>query len=259
MNHPPYTPEDLQRPALSGEAFLRDLQRQRAAKYPALPPFYQALAAGRVGQEGLALWVKNLYAYWDDALQYSTGAIFAKTNDEVVRTQVLHKLVDVEGKDVVARPHGWTAPAYEELWLRFGEGLGLARDEVAAWKPFTRSAFAMATLKVFARYGEWTWLDGIAALYAGDLVGQASLEAAYQALQQHYRLPEECLEFFRVYLADVAADFAWEEEALAYWACTTERQLTAARAFRNRLDIEYQLVLPLHTAVTSDRLPLQVP
>ena len=29
-----------------------------------------------------------------------------------------------------------------------------------------------------------------------------------------------------------ATHLPWEEEALAYWACTTERQLTAARAFR---------------------------
>ena len=51
----------------------------------------------------------------------------------------------------------------------------------------------------------------------------------------------------------------WEEETLAHWACTKERQLTAARALRNRLDIEYQLLQPVHVAVTTGQLPLQVP
>ena len=53
-------------------------------------------------------------------------------------------------------------------------------------------------------------------------------------------------------------DIPWEEETLAHWACTRERQLTAARAFRKRLDIEYQMVLPLHAAATGTT-PLQVP
>jgi len=57
----------------------------------------------------------------------------------------------------------------------------------------------------------------------------------------------------------VESHLPWEEETLAYWACTKERQLTAARAFRNRLDIEYQLLLPVYMAATTDQMPLQVP
>jgi pyrroloquinoline quinone (PQQ) biosynthesis protein C len=259
VNHPPYRPEDLQTPPVNGAAFLESLHQQRAEKYPDLPPFYAALARGSLGRESIGLWVKNLYAYWDDALQFSTGALFAKTNDEDTRTHILRKMVCIEGKDVVNDLTGWTTPAYEELWLRFGESLGLQRDEIASWKLFTRSYFAMSTLKLLSRYWEWSWLDGIAALYAGDLLGSACMRVAHEGLQEHYAVPHDALEFFRVYLEDVDGDIPWEREKLSYWACTTERQLTAGRAFRNRLDIEYQLALPLHVAATGDRLPLQVP
>jgi pyrroloquinoline quinone (PQQ) biosynthesis protein C len=259
VNHPPYGPDDLKAPPLSGEEFLADLQRQRLQKYPELPPFYQALAQGTVKREFLELWVKNLYSYWDDALQFSTGALFVKTNEEDTRTHLLHKLVCIEGKEVVNDLTGWTTPAYEELWLRFGEALGLTRDDVTSWKTFTRSYFAMSTLKLLTRYWEWSWLDGIAALLAGDQLGKECMSVAYDALKTHYGLQESELEFFTVYVEDVTSDIPWEEETLRYWTCTTERQLTAARAFRNRLDIEYQLVLPVHVAATSDRLPLQVP
>jgi hypothetical protein len=51
----------------------------------------------------------------------------------------------------------------------------------------------------------------------------------------------------------------WEEQALAYWCCTRERQLTAAKAFRKRLDIENQLLVSVHRAATTERMPLQVP
>src|SRR5262249_26049678 len=40
---------------------------------------------------------------------------------------------------------------------------------------------------------------------------------------------------------------------------TRERQLTAAKAFRARLTLEHQLLLRLHTAVTTDQLSVQVP
>ena len=81
----------------------------------------------------------------------------------------------------------------------------------------------------------------------------------HDALKNNYGLPEASLEFFRVYLEDVESHLPWEEETLAYWACTKERQLTAARALRNRLDIEYQLLQPVHVAVTTGQVPLQVP
>jgi len=203
--------------------------------------------------------VKNLYTYWDYAMYYSTGGIFTKTNDEDVRSHILRKLVCIEGKEVVNDLVGWTTPAYEELWLRFGEGLGLSREEITSWNTFTRSYYAISTLCLLSRWWEWTWLDGVASLYAGDTLGSELMGQAQDALKRHYGVADEHLEFFRVFVEDARGDIAWEEEALEYWACTTERQLTAARAWRNRLDIEYELVLPLHMVATGERTPLQVP
>lgn len=259
MNHPPYGPDDLKDPPMSGQRFLTSLREQKASKYPDAPAFYQELCEGKLKRADLELWVKNMYPYWDDALVFSTGAIFCKTNEESVRSRILKRMVCIEGKEVVNDLTGWTTPAYEELWLRLGEGLGLRRNDILSWKTFTRSHFAMSTLRLLSRWWEWTWLDGVASFYAADLLATENMARIRDALQSRYGVPAQSLQFFDVYLDDVAADIPWEEEALTYWACTTERQLTAARAFRNRLDIEYQLVLPLHMAATSDRQPLQVP
>jgi hypothetical protein len=70
---------------------------------------------------------------------------------------------------------------------------------------------------------------------------------------------EERLEFFRVFLADAETHLAWEEAALARLCCTTERQHTAARAFRERLDIENQLLVAAETMRTGARIPAAVP
>lgn len=258
MNNPPFGPEDLKEPPLSGPDFLRLLSAERQRLYPDPPPFYQELSKGTLARELVGLWVKNQYVYWESDLVYSTAAIFCKTNEEDTRTHILRKMVCIEGREIVNDLVGWTTPAYEELWLRLGEALGVSRDEVAAWDTFTRTHFATSTLRLLSRYWEWTWLDGVAGLYAGDLLGRDHLGSARDALERHYGLSGDALAFFDAYLGDVGEDIPWEEETLAYWACTRERQLTAARAFRNRLDIEYQMVLPLHAAATGTT-PLQVP
>ena len=259
MSELPYGPEDLKEPALSGDAFMRFLHDEKAKKYPDPPPLVKGIHDGEYSKEHLKLWVKDMYLYWDHAMVYSTGAIFVKTNDEEVRTQILRKLVDVEGKEVVNDLTGWTTPAYEELWLRFGEGLGITRKEIQSWKSYTRTHYAMTALCMLSRWWEWTWLDGIASLYAGDLHGRDTLGGVGEAMKMHYDVPDKSLEFFRVYREDVASHIPWEEKALAHWCCTRERQLTAARAFRKRLDIENQLLVAPHRAATSERIPLQVP
>jgi pyrroloquinoline quinone (PQQ) biosynthesis protein C len=258
-SQPPFRPEDLQAAPLAGEAFIRFLQQEKDRRYPAPPAFYQALYDGRLSRDDLRLWIKDQYVYWDHGVVYSTGAIFVKTNDEPTRTHMLRRMVDIEGEDVVNDLSGSTTPAWEELWVRFGEGLGLARDDVTSAKPFTRTHFAVSTLCTYSRYWDWTWLDGIASFYAADLHGRQYLGQAYEALKDVYRVPDEHLEFFRVYLADVASHLGWEEEALAYWCCTTERQLTAARAFRERLDIENQLLFGLESSLSEGKLAVTVP
>lgn len=260
MNHPPFGPSDLQGAPLPGQEFLQLLHKQRGEKYPDPPGFYQAVIDGSASREHLQAWVKNAYYYWDHGLQYSTGAILAKTsNEEVTRIKIIKKLVNVEGKDVVNHLNGATTPSYSELWFRFGEALGLDRDAVTAWKPFTRSYFAVEALCTYSRWWEWTWLDGIASFYSADLVAQEYTPQIYSALQSHYGLSDQVLEFFPNYIQDAKDDIPWEEETLAYWACTKERQLTAARAFRNRLDIEYQHLLPLQALAVEQRVPVQVP
>ncbi len=259
MSEPPFGPEELNEPALAGEQFVKFLQQEKTRKYPDPPPFYQMLCDGKLNRDQLSLWIKDLYRYWDHGLVFSTGAIFVKTNDEAVRTNILKKMVDIEGKDVVNDLTGATTPAYEELWLRLGAGFGVARDEIVSWKSFTRTHYSIATLCMLSRWWEWSWLDGIASFYASDLHHQEQLQKVYQACKSLYKMTDPGLEFFRAYLEDVPGHIKWQEQALAYWCCTRERQLTAAKAFRKRLDIENQLLVAVHKAATSEKMPLQVP
>lgn len=256
---PPLGPEELSAPPLSGDEFLALLDEQFRAKFPEPPAFLQALYDGQLSQDHLQAWVKDHYPYWDEGLVYSTTAIFIKTNDEPTRTHMLRRLVDIEGEDVVGDLSGSDTPSWEELWLRFGAGVGLSPGEAQEWQQFTRTYFALQTLRTYSRYWDWTWLDGVATFYASDLYGKEFLGRAHEALRDRYRVPDSALEFFRVYLGDADSHIPWEREALAYWCCTTERQLTAARAFRERLDIEQQMLVGLEQACLRGEPAFQVP
>jgi pyrroloquinoline quinone (PQQ) biosynthesis protein C len=260
LNQPPFVRYDLSAPTLDGPDFIKQLQVQRHEKYPKPPEFYRDLLSGDLKRETLELWVKNLYYYWGYGVTFSTGAIVCKTNESATRKMMIRKSVRIEGKDVVSDINpAWADPSYEAMWLRFGEGLGLASDAITSFPMYTRSYFAVSTLCLFSRWWEWSWLDGIANFYAADLLGRDYMFLVHDALKRDYGISEEYLRFFEVLNEDVTESIPWEEEVLAEWACTTERQLTAARAFRNRLDIEYQLLLPLHHVATGERVPLQVP
>lgn len=262
MAQPPLTPAELKAAPLSGRAFLQMLHDAKGQNHPDLPPLYQAMARRELEQDYLQAWIKDLYAYWDQ-LYFSTGGVFVKQNYEPVRVNVIKKLVNVEGKDLARQFNGDTTPAYEEMWLRFGEGMGVPRAETQAWKTFTRTHFAITTLNLYSHGYEWTWLDGIASFYAGDLHNQACMQAAHEALQRHYKAPAPALEFFRSYLADVAADLVWEAAALEALCCTTERQHTASKAFRERLDMENQVSagvwMAREAAKKGEPLPAQAP
>jgi len=258
----PLTPEELKKPPLEGEAFVSLLLAEKARRYPELPPVYRAIADGTLERQFLEIAIKDAYVYWDE-LYRAIGGIFVKSNAEEVRGNILKKMVNVEGKQLGRQWNGATTPAYEELWLRFAEGLGVPRAEVQAWKPFTRTHYAITTLASYTKGYEWTWLDGIATFYAADLHHKDCLSAIVGPLHTVYRAPEAALEFFRVALADIETDLRWERENLAYLACTTERQHTAARAFRERLDIEHQAALAVWLAREAEksggRVPARVP
>ncbi len=258
MSQLPFGPEHLRGDPMEGREFIQFLHAEQQRKYPDPPRLYQLLFDGKLSRGDLQLWVKDMYYYWDN-IYHSTSAVYVKTNLESIRQCILRQLVEIEGEVIVNDVTGATTPAYEELWLRLAEGVGLSVGDVLAWKPFTRTYFAMTTLFMYSRWWEWSWLDGIASLYAGDRWNYTLLQRVHLALRDIYSVPEENLEFFRVHQRHVATHFGWQEDALSYWACTKERQLTAARAFRERLDIEDQVLTAPYMAITGDRWPLQVP
>ena len=58
---------------------------------------YRAMADGSLERDFLDAWITDLYAHWD-GLYRAVGGAFVKNNIEDVRSRVLVKLVNIEGK-----------------------------------------------------------------------------------------------------------------------------------------------------------------
>ena len=151
---PPLGPEELSVPPLSGDEFLALLDEQFKAKCPEPPPFLQALCDGKLSQEHLQMWVKDQYPYWDEGLVFSTGAIFIKTNDDDRRAPIC----SAASWTSRARGRGWRPLRLRHplvggvVRLRFGTGVGLSQSEALEWHPFTRTYFAIQTLRTYSRF-----------------------------------------------------------------------------------------------------------
>src|ERR1700704_2273025 len=96
--------------------------RDAVMKYSMLKhPFYVAWTEGKLSKAVLAEYAKQYYAHVRAFPTYVSG-VHSHCEDLAVRQELLENLIEEERG----------AENHPELWLRFAEGLGVARENVRA-------------------------------------------------------------------------------------------------------------------------------
>src|SRR6476661_5381133 len=92
-------------------------------------PFYVAWSEGKLSKEVLQEYAKQYYAHVRAFPTYVSG-VHSRCEDVSIRQQLLENLIEEERGD----------ENHPELWLRFAEGLGVARQNIrsAELLPSTR-------------------------------------------------------------------------------------------------------------------------
>src|SRR5262249_27035000 len=106
----PWTPDE----------FVAELRAQ-GARYHNLHPFHQRMDNGRLSREELQRWVANRY-YYQISIPLKDAAILSNCPEREVRRRWIERILDHDGDD---RGGGGI-----ESWLRLGEALGVAREQV---------------------------------------------------------------------------------------------------------------------------------
>jgi pyrroloquinoline-quinone synthase len=151
-------------------------------------PFYQSWSAGTLSLSALQEYSKQYYRQVEAFPTY-VSAVHANCPLLPVRQHLLENLIEEERG----------ADNHPELWLRFAEALGVARDEVINAEPLPETSALVNTFRTLTREGSYQ--AGLAALLAYEAQIPEVADAKIAGLKQFYGIDDERgLAFFQVHL-----------------------------------------------------------
>jgi pyrroloquinoline-quinone synthase len=209
------------------DGFLTRLTDVGRAAYHDRHPFHQAMNAGRLTPEQVRGWVANRFHY-QRHIPVKDAAILANCPHPEVRRGWVRRLL----------VHDGTAPGEGgiEAWLRLGEAVGLAREELLDTRHVQPGvSAAVADYVRLAREEPWpvAIASSLTELFAPDLMVER-----IRAFERHYPwVPVHGLDYFRVRVTQARVD---SDEGLALtlaWCDTRPLQERAVWALGEKCRI----------------------
>ncbi len=155
----------LQEAPRVADGFVEALRAQSQA-YHDQHPFHVRMNAGHLSRRQLQGWVANRFCY-QLAIPRKDAAILANCPDVEVRRRWIRRIVDHDGSG--------PGEGGIEAWLRLGEAVGMARDEMLAERHIVPGVrFAVDAYVTFARTRPWVEAvaSSLTELFAPDLMAE---------------------------------------------------------------------------------------
>lgn len=189
---------------------------QQIQKRPLLEHcFYLRWQEGRVSMGELQGYVKEYYPFEREFPRF-VSAIHSRCEKPELRSQLLENLVHEERGE----------KNHRELWLRFGEGLGVRREEMEEHFHSDETEFLLRTFRRHVTSDNP--VDGLAALYAYERQQPEVAGNKISGLERHYGVTSErALEFFRAH-QKYDVEHAQTEGRLLSELCPDEASKTRA-------------------------------
>lgn len=150
-------------------------------------PFYQAWSEGKLSQSVLGEYAKQYYAHVSAFPTY-VSAVHSRCEDLETRKMLLDNLIEEE--------HG--TENHPELWLRFAESLGVAREDVKNAELLESTKASVASLKTLTQSADYR--EGLAALLAYESQIPEVAKTKREGLKSFYNIDDErAVSFFRVH------------------------------------------------------------
>jgi len=201
-----------------GADFLKRLDETVARHALLSHPFYQLWNDGALSRETLCEYAKQYYAHVRFFPRYVSAA-HAACDDIRVRQLLLENLTD-EDKGPDNHP---------ELWLRFSDGLGVARDDVRNAELLPKTVESVERMVNITRSEDFR--DGLAALYAYESQVPMVARTKREGLAKFYQLDDaRSVQFFTVHEDADIIHSQVERDLLAEHCATPEQQERAIAA-----------------------------
>ncbi len=200
---------------------FEDNLREAVLEYSMLKhPFYVDWSEGKLSKSVLAEYAKQYYAHVRAFPTY-VSAVHSRCEDLSIRQQLLENLIEEERGD----------QNHPELWLRFAEGLGVARDEVKNAELLPATKASVARLKSLTQSEDYR--EGLAALYAYESQIPEVARTKRDGLKEFYGIADErAVSFFRVHEDIDVLHQQTEKQILGKSCASTADQANAIEAAR---------------------------
>ena len=201
--------------------------RGLGARYHHLHPFHVRMDAGELSREELQRWVANRF-YYQRCIPIKDAAILSNCPEVAVRRLWIQRIIDHDG----------TSPGAGgiESWLRLGDALGVARDELEAEQrvlPGVRNA--VDAYVDFAR--RKPWIEAVASSLT-ELFGPGAIRVRLAALEAHYPWIDRAgLTYFRDRLEQAPRDADYALGLVVDRCVTREEQERAVAALRFKTEV----------------------
>jgi pyrroloquinoline-quinone synthase len=221
-----YATRPDERMAAPSNEFIARLRAQ-GARYHNHHPFHRRMDAGELTRDELQRWVANRF-YYQKCIPLKDAAIMANCSEVEVRRAWVQRIIDHDG---TVDGTGGT-----ESWLRLGEALGVARDELASERrvlPAVR--YAVDAYVNFAR--QKPWVEAVASSLT-ELFGPAAMRVRLEALERHYPWIDAAgLEYFRKRLVQAPRDAQYALDLTVEHCRTRAQQDAAVAALRFKTEV----------------------
>jgi len=150
-------------------------------------PFYVAWTEGKLSKAVLAEYAKQYYAHVCAFPTYVSG-VHSHCEDVAIRQELLENLIEEERGE----------ENHPELWLRFAEGLGVAREDVGEAELLATTKDSVRRLRALTQSEDYR--EGLAALLAYESQIPEVAQTKREGLKSFYGVADErAVAFFRVH------------------------------------------------------------
>ena len=214
--------------------FARELQRTIDARRTfGRHPLWLSIANGQLARANVQTWAKQFFLQVREFPRAVSGLHASCTlADERV------KLAESLYEEETGRISGCNV-SHPELFIRFGEGLGLTRNDLLDAPPFPGTAALIAWFESATR--EYSFIEGAAAI---NLAAEGQVPGAFapfaRALEQHYGLSRDQVAFWDIHEEADREHSDIGDHIVMRHATTTEWQDKIRRALQHSLDLWWQ-------------------
>ena len=214
--------------------FMRALQRAIDGRRTfGAHPLWLRIAAGELSRPQLQSWAAQFFL---QVCEFPRAVSGLHTTCPFLDERM--KLAESLYEEETGRISGCNVP-HPELFIRFGEGIGLERRELLGAKPFPGTSALIRLFESAAR--DHSFLEGAAAI---NLAAEGQVPGAFapfaRALERHYGLTRDQVAFWDIHEEADREHSYVGDHIVARYATTDELQGKIERSLKRSLDTWYE-------------------